>query len=75
MVSEDRMDRIIIFNTQNDTKVDDEICNPLKGNRYDIAENLWPEIPEGTHPNCRCFYVQQSTGEIVGDISSVRTFE
>ena len=28
--------------------------------------------PDDTHPNCRCYYVDQATGEILTDISSTR---
>ena len=66
---EEEKDRIIVFRTQKDAKVDDEICRPLDGKKFDIAFNTFPRIPEDTHPNCRCMFIQESTGKIVSDIS------
>ena len=65
----------VIFTTQEDMKVDDKICMPLAGNEYEIDDPKRPLIPEGTHPNCRCYYVDAQTGDVVTDISSPRTYE
>ena len=66
---------MVRFTTQQDNRVDDFICLPLSGNEYRIDDPDRPIIPEGTHPNCRCYYVHVQTGEIVTDISSERTYE
>lgn len=68
--SENETERVIVYNTQRDSKVDDEICKPLNGKTFDAAFNVFPRIPEDTHPNCRCFYTQQSSGKVVSDLSS-----
>jgi len=62
--------RIIEFNTQKDMKVDDSICRPLQGALFDLKDADFIKIPDDTHPNCRCFYKQLSSGRIVNDISS-----
>ena len=62
----------VIFTTQRDNKVDDKICLELSGIAFKINDPLRPVIPDDTHPNCRCYYVDESTGEIVTDISSSR---
>jgi hypothetical protein len=65
----------VVFTTQRDNRVDDKICIELAGIAFDIDDPLRPVIPIDTHPNCRCYYVDQSTGEIVTDISSSRIKE
>ena len=65
----------VVFTTQRDNRVDDKICIELAGIAFDIDDPLRPVIPDDTHPNCRCYYVDQSTGEIVTDISSHRIKE
>jgi hypothetical protein len=65
----------VVFTTQRDNRVDDKICIELAGIAFDIDDPLRPVIPIDTHPNCRCYYVDQSTGEIVTDISSIRIKE
>ena len=65
----------VVFTTQRDNRVDDKICIELAGIAFDIDDPLRPIIPDDTHPNCRCYYVDQSTGEIVTDISSSRIKE
>jgi hypothetical protein len=62
----------VVFTTQRDNKVDDKICLELSGVAFKIDDPLRPVIPDDTHPNCRCYYVDESTGEIVTDISSSR---
>ena len=62
----------VVFTTQRDNRVDDKICIELAGIAFNIDDPLRPVIPDDTHPNCRCYYVDQSTGEIVTDISSSR---
>jgi hypothetical protein len=62
----------VVFTTQRDNKVDDKICLELSGIAFKIDDPLRPVIPDDTHPNCRCYYVDESTGEIVTDISSHR---
>jgi hypothetical protein len=64
-----------VFTTQRDNKVDDKVCVELAGIAFEIDDPLRPVIPIDTHPNCRCYYVDQSTGEIVTDISSSRIKE
>ena len=62
----------VIFNTQRDNRVDDKICLKLAGVAFEIDDPLRPIIPDDTHPNCRCFYTDEITGQIVTDISSKR---
>ncbi len=56
----------VIFMTQQDSKVDDKICLPLEGNVYDRNSSQRPRIPLDTHPNCRCFYLNGTTGKNLG---------
>ena len=65
-----KKERQIQFNTQEDSKVDDKICRPLMGKKFDVTEEAFPFIPDDTHPNCRCFYKQVSSGRIIHEISS-----
>ena len=62
----------VVFTTQRDNRVDDKICLQLSGIAFTIDDPLRPLIPDATHPNCRCYYVDQATGEILTDISSTR---
>lgn len=62
----------VVFTTQRDNRVDDKICLQLSGIAFEIDDPLRPLIPDDTHPNCRCYYVDQATGEILTDISSTR---
>lgn len=62
----------VVFNTQRDNRVDDKICLQLAGIAFEIDDPLRPIIPDDTHPNCRCFYTDEQTGQIVSDISSER---
>jgi hypothetical protein len=62
----------VVFTTQRDNRVDDSICLPLAGIAFDIDSPFRPIIPDDTHPNCRCYYVDEVTGQIVTDISSRR---
>ena len=62
----------VVFNTQRDNRVDDKICLQLAGIAFEIDDPLRPIIPDDTHPNCRCFYTDEITGQIVTDISSKR---
>tara|TARA_R110000824_G_scaffold347979_1_gene534700 strand:+ start:245 stop:760 length:516 start_codon:yes stop_codon:yes gene_type:complete len=62
----------VVFNTQRDNRVDDKICLQLAGVAFEIDDPLRPIIPDDTHPNCRCFYTDEITGQIVTDISSKR---
>ena len=56
----------VIFMTQQDSKVDDKICLPLEGTVYARNSSQRPRIPLDTHPNCRCFYVNGTTGKNLG---------
>lgn len=56
----------VIFMTQMDSKVDDKICLPLEGTVWDKGDNNRPKIPNDTHPNCRCFYIDAITGRNLG---------
>ena len=56
----------LIFMTQMDSKVDDKICLPLEGTVWDEGDPNRPKIPSGTHPNCRCFYIDAITGQNLG---------
>jgi len=58
--------RPVMFMTQRDNKVDDIICLPLEGTIYAIDDSNRVRIPSGTHPNCRCFYLDAITGENLG---------
>ena len=62
----------VVFTTQRDNRVDDKICLKLSGIAFDIDDPLRPLIPDDTHPNCRCYYVDEETGAILTDISSRR---
>ena len=62
----------VVFTTQRDNRVDDAICLPLAGIAFDIDSPFRPIIPDDTHKNCRCYYVDEVTGQIVTDISSRR---
>ena len=62
----------IVFTTQRDNRVDDAICLPLAGIAFEIDDPLRPVIPDDTHPNCRCYYTDEVTGQIITDISSHR---
>ncbi len=62
----------VVFTTQRDNRVDDKICLQLAGIAFKIDDPLRPVIPDDTHPNCRCYYVDQLTGQVVTDISSKR---
>ena len=62
----------VVFTTQRDNRVDDAICLPLAGIAFEIDSPFRPVIPIDTHPNCRCYYVDEVTGAIVTDISSKR---
>ena len=56
----------VIFQTQQDSKVDDKICLPLEGNVYERNSSQRPRIPLDTHPNCRCEYIDGITGNNLG---------
>jgi len=62
----------VVFTTQRDFRVDDKICLPLAGIAFDVDSPFRPIIPDDTHPHCRCYYVDEVTGQIVTDISSRR---
>ena len=62
----------VVFTTQRDNRVDDLICLKLAGIAFQIDDPLRPIIPDDTHPNCRCYYTDENTGQIVSDISSKR---
>ena len=63
----------VVFTTQRDNRVDDKVCLELSGIAFEIDDPLRPVIPDDTHPNCRCYYVAEDTGEIVTNISSRRS--
>ena len=63
----------VVFTTQRDNRVDEKVGLELSGIAFEIDEPLRPEIPDDTHPNCRCYYVAEDTGEIVTNISSRRS--
>lgn len=52
----------VMFVTRQDEKVCD-ICEPLNNNVYDINDSSKPEIPDDTHPNCRCRFVVYQDGK------------
>lgn len=56
----------VIFMTKMDSKVDDKICLPLEGTVWDKGDKNRPKIPNDTHPNCRCFYIDAITGQDLG---------
>ena len=62
----------VVFTTQNDNRVDDIICLKLSGVAFAIDDPDRPIIPIDTHPRCRCYYVDERTGQVVTDISSKR---
>ena len=63
----------VVFTTQRDNRVDDKVCLELSGIAFEIDDPLRPVIPDDTHPNCRCYYEAEDTGEIVTNISSRRS--
>jgi hypothetical protein len=71
-IDDDKPHRVV-FTTQNDNRVDDSICVPLAGIAFEIDSPLRPLIPQETHPNCRCYYVDEITGQVVTNISSRRS--
>jgi hypothetical protein len=84
VISEDIEDEVtLIFRTQQDSKVDDKICDPLEGEEYKLDDPFRPSIPDDTHPNCRCFWEDKETGELIGQdgvfanpkFGSAETFE
>ena len=52
----------VMFVTRNDEKVC-EICQPYDNLVYDINDSSKPEIPDDTHPNCRCRFVVYQDGK------------
>ena len=52
----------VMFVTRNDEKVC-QICEPYNNNVYDINDSSKPEIPDDTHPNCRCRFVVYQDGK------------
>ena len=56
----------IVYNTQGDSKVDARICKALDGAVFNSGNKNRLLIPDDTHPNCRCFWTLQGTGEILG---------
>ena len=71
-IYEDEKPHRVVFTTQRDNRVDDAICLPLAGIAFDVDSPFRPIIPDDTHRNCRCYYVDEITGQIVTDISSKR---
>ena len=71
-IYEDEKPHRVVFTTQRDNRVDDAICLPLAGIAFDVDSPFRPIIPDDTHRNCRCYYVDEVTGQIVTDISSKR---
>ena len=71
-IYEDEKPHRVVFTTQRDNRVDDAICLPLAGIAFDVDSPFRPIIPDDTHRNCRCYYVDEVTGQIVTDISSRR---
>lgn len=52
----------VMFKTREDEKVC-QICEPYNNNVYDINDDTKPEIPDDTHPNCRCRFVVYQDGK------------
>lgn len=52
----------VMFKTREDYKVC-QICEPYNNNVYDINDDSKPDIPDDTHPNCRCRYVVYQDGK------------
>lgn len=57
---------LVRYQTEDDERVC-PICEDLGGDTY-LIDDLKPEIPEDTHPNCRCYYVFEENDEEVSDI-------
>ncbi len=47
----------VMFVSRRDDRVC-PICEPLDGKKYDIDDSSKPNIPEDTHPRCRCRYLE-----------------
>lgn len=54
----------VMFVTRQDEKVC-QICEPYNNNVYDINDSSKPEIPDDTHPNCRCRYAVYQNGKAI----------
>jgi len=54
---------MLIFVSERDSKVC-PICLNLDGRTYNPGDPTMPEIPDDTHPNCRCRYLVYETGEV-----------
>lgn len=57
----------VMFVTRQDEKVC-QICEPYNNNVYDIDDSSKPEIPDDTHPNCRCRYVVYQDGKPIIEV-------
>lgn len=66
VIQEEFDDQVLIYHTQRDEKVDDFICKPLEGEEFKFGDIYRPSIPDDLHPNCRCFWEDAETGEILG---------
>ncbi len=63
---DDLFNTLLIFRTQEDAKVDDEICLPLQNQEFEFDDPLRPTIPDDTHPNCRCYWESVDSGANLG---------
>lgn len=57
---------LIRYETEDDERVC-PICEDLDADTYLIDDDQKPVIPDDTHPNCRCYYVFEETGEEVSE--------
>jgi len=64
---------LLIFRTQEDSKVDDLICLPLQNQEFEFGDPFRPIIPDDTHPNCRCYYEDANTGANLGQDGAFAT--
>ena len=56
----------LTFMTQQDSKVDDIICQPKQGEIWAKEDPKRPRIPLSLHKNCRCFWQDPITGRNLG---------
>jgi len=70
---DDVFNTLLIYRTQEDSKVDDIICLPLQNQEFEFDDPLRPVIPDDTHPNCRCYWENANSGQNLGQDGAFAT--